>query len=159
MNQNSNCTQCKNPNPTEVYKHLPGYVKLLCSINDLISTVTGTGSYVKSVSPTIDDLQITKSSVTQLTSATTPVTVNTSAGTITTVSQTLASNGIVNFTVNNSKAKSNSAIFLSLDESLNTTGQPVVRVQTKADGSFVVSIHNHGGSALNNILKIDFLIV
>lgn len=159
MNQNSNCTQCKNPNPTEVYKHLPGYIKLLCSIDTLLSSITGTGSFVKSVSPVIDNLQITKSSVTQLTNATTPVSINTSAGTITTVSQTLASNGTLSFTVNNSKAKANSVIQLSLDESLNTTGQPVIRHKTKADGSFVITIHNHGASALNNILKIDFLIV
>lgn len=35
----SDCPQCNNPNPTDIYKHLPGFVKLLCKIEKEMATV------------------------------------------------------------------------------------------------------------------------
>lgn len=60
-NQNQDCAMCCNPTPTEVYKHLPGFVKLLCELDKnsslyapkLNPTFTGNRVVINSVTPTI----------------------------------------------------------------------------------------------------------
>lgn len=185
-NQNQDCAMCCNPTPTEVYRHLPGFIKLLCNLNDdfvglstslstsaglkaLVSDETGSGALVFATSPTLvtpilgtasaTGVTITKANVTQATSATTAVTANGYAGVITTVSETLAGGANLTFTFNNNKIVAGSVIQITLDESLNTAGQPVVRIGVPVNGSVPIYIHNHGTNALNNVLKIHYLVV
>ena len=177
-NENSNCATCCNPNPTQVYKHLPGFVKLLCGLSEslassaglkaLIGDETGSGALVFATSPTLvtpvlgeataTGVTLNKANTTQATSATTAVTANGYAGVITTVSQTLAGSGNLTFTFNNNKIVAGSVIQLTLDESANTAGQPVIRLGVPVNGSVPLYIHNHGTNALNNVLKIHYTV-
>lgn len=176
-NQNQDCAMCCNPTPTEVYKHLPGFIKLLCNLNDDFTTLftsattfTGTGNVlVKATSPTLitpilgtasaTGIVLTKANVTQATSATTAVTANGYAGVITTVSETLAGGANLTFTFNNNKIVAGSVIQVTLDESLNTAGQPVVRIGVPVNGSVPLYLHNHGTNALNNVLRIHYTVL
>lgn len=177
-NENSNCAMCCNPNPTQVYKHLPGFVRLLCSLSEslassaglkaLIGDETGSGALVFATSPTLvtpvlgeataTGVKLNKANVTQAISATTAVTANGYAGVITTVSQTLAGGANLTFTFNNNKIVAGSVIQLTLDESANTAGQPVIRLGVPVNGSVPLYIHNHGTNALNNVLKIHYTV-
>lgn len=98
--------------------------------------------------------------VTQLTSITTAVTVNAHNGVITTVSSTLAANARTSFTVNNDKVDSASKILVSVEYDEAATGIPVVGVSDITLGSFKVVLSNGAGSAaLNNIVKVHFIIL
>lgn len=186
-NQNSNCAMCCNPTPTEVYKHLPGFVKLLCQddikltnllislstsagVRGLVSDETGTGVLVFNTSPTLvtpvlgaataSSVTLTKTNAIQSTSTTTGVTVNGSAGVISTFTSTLAAGAAVTFTVSNSAVTANSVILLTEDDSAITSGTASIRIGTVSNGSFVIKVMNtHATQALNNILKIHYLVV
>tara|TARA_R110000868_G_scaffold172688_3_gene408626 strand:- start:290 stop:763 length:474 start_codon:yes stop_codon:yes gene_type:complete len=98
--------------------------------------------------------------VTQGTSITTAVTVNALNGVITTVSSTVAANAKSFFTVNNSNVVAGSKILVSVEYDEAATGIPVVGVSDIATGSFKVVLSNGAGAAaLNNVVKIHFLIV
>ena len=185
-NQNQDCAMCCNPTPTEVYKHLPGFVKLLCQddvkltnlltslsssagLRALIPDETGTGALVFGTSPTLvtpvlgaataTSVTLTKANVTQGTSTTTAVVANGAAGVITTFTQTLAANTSVSFTVNNSAVTATSVIQLTIDDN-GSTGNAIAKVSTVAAGSFVVKIYNaHPATALNAAVKVHFTVV
>jgi hypothetical protein len=98
--------------------------------------------------------------VTQLTSITTAVTVNALNGVITTVSSTLAANARTSFTVNNALVAAGSRILVSVEYDEAATGIPVVGVADIAAGSFKVVLSNGAGSAaLNNIVKVHYIIL
>ena len=149
-NNNQDCAMCCNPTPTEVYKHLPGFVKLLCNISTQLGGRFSTNG----------DIELKKGSVTQITSPTTAVTANASAGVITTVSETLAAGASVLFTVNDSFVLATSVVSLTLDDSAITTGVAVVRLAGVTAGSFVIKVTNtHATQALNNVLKIHYVVL
>lgn len=97
--------------------------------------------------------------VTQLTSITTAVTLDTLNGVITTVSSTLAANANTFFTVNNSNVTTASRIIVSAQYDEAATGIVVLSVSDIAAGSFKVVISNGGNAALNNVVKIHFMII
>jgi hypothetical protein len=97
--------------------------------------------------------------VTQGTSIITAVTVNALNGVITTVSATVAANAKSFFTVNNSNVVAGSKILVSVQYDEAATGIPVVGVSDIATGSFKIVLSNGGNAALNNVVKIHFLII
>jgi len=98
--------------------------------------------------------------VTQGTSITTAVTVNALNGVITTVSSTLAANARTSFTVNNPLVAAGSRILVSVEYDEAATGIPVVGVSDIAAGSFKVVLSNGAGvAALNNVVKVHYLII
>ena len=98
--------------------------------------------------------------VTQGTSITTAVTANALNGVITTVSSTLAANAKAFFTVNNALVVAGSRIIVSAQYDEAATGIPVVGVADIATGSFKVVLSNGAGvAALNNIVKVHYLII
>ena len=97
--------------------------------------------------------------VTQITSATTAVTVNAHVGIITTVSQTLASNTEATFTVNNSKVTANSKIFLQVQYAAASTGIASAHVSSISAGKFDIDILNSGSVAMNDIVKVHYMII
>jgi len=97
--------------------------------------------------------------VTQLTSITTAVTLNTFNGIITSVSSTLAANAKTFFTVNNSNVTSTSRIIVSADYDEAATGIVVLGVSDIAAGTFKVVISNGGNAALNNVVKVHFMVI
>jgi len=97
--------------------------------------------------------------VTQLTSITTAVTLNTFNGIITSVSSTLAANAKTFFTVNNSNVTSTSRIIVSAEYDEAATGVVVLGVSDIAAGTFKVVISNGGNAALNNVVKVHFMII
>ena len=97
--------------------------------------------------------------VTQGTSITTAVTTNTLNGVITTVSSTLAANAKTFFTVNNTNVVAGSRILVSVEYDEAATGIPVVGVSDIATGSFKIVLSNGGNAALNNVVKVHFLIL
>jgi hypothetical protein len=97
--------------------------------------------------------------VTQLTSISTAVTLNTFNGVITTVSSTLAANAKTFFTVNNSNVTTASRIIVSAEYDEAATGIVVLGVSDIAASSFKVVISNGGNAALNNVVKVHFMII
>lgn len=98
--------------------------------------------------------------VTQDTSITTGVTVNALNGVITTVSSTLAANTKASFIVTNSNVLAGSKLLVSVEYDEAATGIPVVGVADIAAGSFKVVLSNGAGvDALNNVVKIHYLII
>jgi hypothetical protein len=97
--------------------------------------------------------------VTQLTSITTAVTLNTFNGVITTVSSTLAANAKTFFTVNNSNVTTTSRIIVSAQYDEAATGIVVLGVSDIAAGTFKVVVSNGGNAALNNVVKVHFIII
>jgi len=98
--------------------------------------------------------------VTQGTSITTGVTVNALNGIITTVSSTLAANARTSFTVTNPNVLAGSKILVSVQYDEAATGIPVVGVSDIAAGSFKVVLSNGAGTdALNNVVKVHYLII
>tara|TARA_R110002126_G_scaffold15306_6_gene62999 strand:+ start:1527 stop:2000 length:474 start_codon:yes stop_codon:yes gene_type:complete len=98
--------------------------------------------------------------VTQGTSITTGVTVNALNGIITTVSSTLAANARTSFTVTNPNVVAGSKILVSVQYDEAATGIPVVGVSDIAAGSFKVVLSNGAGvDALNNVVKVHYLII
>jgi len=97
--------------------------------------------------------------VTQITSITTAVTVNALNGIITTVSSTLAANLKTFFTVTNPNVLAGSKILVSVQYDEAATGIPVVGVSDIAAGSFKVVLSNGGSAALNNVVKVHYLII
>jgi hypothetical protein len=98
--------------------------------------------------------------VTQDTSITTGVTVNALNGVITTVSSTLAADTKASFIVTNSNVLAGSKILVSVEYDEAATGIPVVGVADIAAGSFKVVLSNGAGvDALNNVVKVHYLII
>jgi hypothetical protein len=98
--------------------------------------------------------------VTQSTSITTAVTVDALNGVITTVSSTLAANAKTFFTVNNALVNTGSRILVSVEYDEAATGIPVVGVSDITTGSFKVVLSNGAGvAALNNVVKVHYLII
>ena len=175
-NQNQNCAMCCNPTPTEVYKHLPGFVKLLCNLNDeFISfkdsfTYTGTGNIVKQTSPTLitpvlgtasaTGITITKVNGQQTTSLTTAIVANGYAGVLQTIAPSVASGASVLIPVTNNKVLTSSAIKLQLEYPDSGTGIPHVAISSVANGSFVIKVTNlHATNAINTVMKFHYSIV
>jgi len=100
-----------------------------------------------------------KGTVTQLTSITTTVTLNTFNGVITSVSSTLAANAKTYFTVINSNVTSTSRIIVSAEYDKAATGIVVLGVSDIAAGAFRVVISNGGNAALNNVVKVHFMVI
>ena len=167
---------CCNPTPTEVYKHLPGFVKLLCSWDKSLTatlganpTSSGTGAIVRQNSPTLvtptlgsatgTSLVITKANAVQTGTASSGVTANGAAGVITTVSETLVSGASATFTVSDSFVTATSVIQLTLDDSANTTGVAKVTLGGVSAGQYIVKVANtHATQALNGVLKLHYLV-
>ena len=103
---------------------------------------------------------IGKSTVTQITSATTPVTINAAAGSITTVSQTLGPGVSLTFTVNNSAVSTGNIVIANVkDYGGGTSTFPYVYVNNITNGSFdIVLINLSLILALSNTVTIDFVI-
>lgn len=97
--------------------------------------------------------------VTQGTSITTAVTVSALNGVITTVSSTLAANAKTFFTVNNTLVGTGSRILVSVEYSNTAIGIPVACVTDIAAGSFRVVISNGGSAALDQVVKVHYLII
>ena len=97
--------------------------------------------------------------VTQITSITTAVTVNALNGIVTTVSSILAANAKTFFTVTNPNVLAGSKILVSVQYDEVATGIPVVGVSDIAAGSFKVVLSNGGSAALNNVVKVHYLII
>ena len=98
--------------------------------------------------------------VTQLTSITTAVTVNALNGVITTVSSTLAADTKTSFTVNNDLVVAGSRILVSVQYDEAANGIAVVGVADITTGSFKVVLSNsYGTAALNNVVKIHYIIL
>lgn len=97
--------------------------------------------------------------VTQLTSISTPVTLNTLNGVITTVSSTLAANAKTNFIVNNSNVTASSVILVSVQYDEAATGIAIANVSDITTGEFKVVLSNGGNAALNNVVKVHFIIL
>ena len=97
--------------------------------------------------------------ITQLTSITTAVTVNSHNGIITTVSSTLAANAKTSFTVLNDKVTADSKVLLTVQYGGAAAGIPSLILGTVQAGSFGVTIGNGGNAALNNVVKIHFMIL
>ena len=98
--------------------------------------------------------------VTQDTSITTGVTVNALNGVITTVSSTLGPNNKASFTVTNPNVLAGSKILVSVEYDEAATGIPVVGVADIAAGTFKVVLSNGAGvDALNNVVKVHYLII
>ena len=98
-------------------------------------------------------------SVTQLTSITTAVTLNSYNGIITTVSSTLAANAKTSFTVLNDKVTANSKVLLTVQYGGAAAGIPSLILGTVQAGSFGVTIGNGGNAALNNVVRIHFMVI
>ena len=98
-------------------------------------------------------------SVTQLTSITTAVTVNSHNGIITTVSSTLAANAKTSFTVFNDKVTADSKVLLTVQYGGAATGIPSLILGIVQAGSFGVTIGNGGNAALNQAVRIHFMII
>ena len=98
-------------------------------------------------------------SVTQLTSITTAVTLNSYNGIITTVSSTLAANAKTSFTVFNDKVTADSKVLLTVQYGGAAAGIPSLILGTVQAGSFGVTIGNGGNAALNNVVRIHFMIL
>lgn len=168
--ENSDCAMCCNPNPTQVYKHLPGFVKLLCSISSTLGldfTVTGTGKVVKATSPTLvtpvlgeataTGITLTKSSVTQTTSITTAIVSNAYAGVLTTVTPNIAAGSSVLIPVTNSKVTTTSVIKLSLEYPNSGAGIPHIAISSVSNGSFVIKVTNiHATNAIATAIKFHY---
>lgn len=98
--------------------------------------------------------------VTQDTSITTGVTVNALNGVITTVSSTLAADTKASFIVTNSNVLAGSKLLVSVEYDEAATGIPVVGVADITAGSFKVVLSNGAGvDALNNVVKVHYLII
>ena len=98
--------------------------------------------------------------VTKLTSITTAVTVNALNGVITTVSSTLAADTKTSFTVNNDLVVAGSRILVSVQYDEAANGIAVVGVADITTGSFKVVLSNsYGTAALNNVVKIHYIIL
>ena len=98
--------------------------------------------------------------VTQDTSITTGVTVNALNGVITTVSSTLAADTKASFIVTNPNVLAGSKLLVSVEYDEAATGIPVVGVADIAAGSFKVVLSNGAGvDALNNVVKVHYLII
>jgi len=97
--------------------------------------------------------------VTQGTNITTDVTVDALNGIITTVSSTLAANAKTSFTVNNPNVKATSKVLVSLQYANTAAGIPVVGVANVTDGKFGILLANGGNAALNDVVKIHYLVI
>lgn len=179
-NENSNCAMCCNPNPTQVYKHLPGFVKLLCSLSEslassaglkaLIGDETGSGALVFATSPTLvtpvlgtasaTGITITKVNGQQTTSLTTAIVANGYAGVLQTIAPSIASGASVLIPVTNNKVLTSSTIKLTLEYPDSGTGIPHVVISSVANGSFVIKVTNlHASNTINTVMKFHYSIV
>ena len=101
-----------------------------------------------------------KGTVTQATNLETDVTLNNYSGVITTVSSTLGATLDKDFDLINSKITADSRILLSVVYPTAKTGWPQVRLGRVVDGVCTIQVTNlHGSAALNDALKIHFMIL
>ena len=97
--------------------------------------------------------------VTQLTSISTAVTLNTFNGVITTVSSTLAGGTKTSLNIFNDKVTQTSRVLVSVQYPGAAAGIPVVSTGTVGSGFFSVTIGNAASAALNNVLRIHFMVI
>ena len=121
-------------------------------------TFSGSGSFGyinKRVNPLV--------SVTQITSATTGVTLNSESGVITGITQTLAADALISFTLTNSYIKAGSLVAVSVvgysGTYDGTAGFPCVSVGSVADGSCVIKLFNPDAASLVGIVTFAFQVI
>ena len=127
------------------------------SITDGVVDLDGSGNISNVLSMLANDVLITKSTVTQITSDSTAVTINYSAGVITTYSLALTEDESTSFTVNSTYCNSDSVVLVTVANHQGN-GLPAVRVGTIANGSFVITITNISDTTMNAVIKIGFVI-
>jgi len=103
------------------------------------------------------DLISDKGTITQGTSIATGVTLSVLNGIVTTVSSTLAADASASFTITNTKATTASNIQLT-PEYAGSQGVVAATVTSKSAGSFIVKLTNIGTQALNDVIKLQFLV-
>ena len=96
--------------------------------------------------------------VTQITSKTTAVKVNAFNGRITTVALTDTADTGFDFVVNNTKVHANSNVQLTVLYA-GSTGTPISRIVSQAEGTFTVRISNVGTAVLNAACSLNFGVV
>lgn len=105
------------------------------------------------------DLDYTKGTVTQGTSATTAVTVNAAAGVIRSFAVTTAAGSSFTFTVNNSKVATDSVILLNTSNAGTGLAHATLTAAPSA-GSFSVKISNiHASAAFNSVINLHFAVL
>lgn len=98
--------------------------------------------------------------VTQITSITTGVTLSKPTGQITTVVSTLAAGVDASFTVTNTCVEAGDTIVINTKSYAGTAdGIPICKIQSVADGSFIVNVHNQGAVALDALIVMSFAII
>lgn len=108
----------------------------------------------------LNGITLAKSTVSQLTSATTSVSIHSPAGIISTVSSTLATNGSALFAVSNACVEADSIVLANIVNYSGTQGAPIVRVQGITRGSFSLSLRNvSDADALNGVVKVGFSVL
>jgi hypothetical protein len=104
----------------------------------------------------------TNAVVTQITSATTGVAINGNSGVITTVSLTNAAGVATKFTVTNPAVNANSTVLVGVVNyagAYSTNGIPIATVNNVVAGAFDVNVINaHSANALNNVVKVGFMV-
>lgn len=109
---------------------------------------------------TINELSISKSSITQGTAITSGVTINTPAGFISTVSSTLVTHGSVSFAVTNGYVDASSLVLANVVNYAGTNGTPSVIVEDVTQGSFNITLRNsHVNNPLNGVVKIGYTVL
>lgn len=96
--------------------------------------------------------------VTQLTDKSTAVTLNKLVGQIVTHNESMGSNAIKLFTVNNSLVGANDVVVVHR-ASGGTAGEYGIGVDSVAAGSFVVRLYNNGGGPLAEALTLNFAVI
>lgn len=118
-----------------------------------------TNSLVVKNNTVLDDISLTKSTITQGTSTTTGVSINSPAGFIYTFTTgTIATSGSAAFTVTNSVVSAESIVFTSI---ANYTGSatPQARITSVTQGSFGIKITNlDATNAIAGSLKLAYTI-
>ena len=106
----------------------------------------------------LGEVNVSKTNVTQVTSITTGVTVNANSGWILTVSATTAQHASSVFTVTNDRVVAGSTVLVNVNTN-NGAGTALVTVDNIAAGSFDVVLTNVAAAALDNTIRIGFLVV
>ena len=102
-------------------------------------------------------------SVTQITDATTAVVLNGSFGVIVGITQTLAADAMISFTLTNSYIQAGSVVLVNVvgySGTYNgTAGFPVVSVGTVANGSCLIQLFNPDAASLVGIVTFAFQVI
>lgn len=105
--------------------------------------------------------EVTKGTVTQITSTSTGVTVNASAGVITCVASTLAADAAEAFLVTNSNVSATSVVLANVVMYTGTQATAVISVFVNftAEGMFNVVVSNGSGAVLDGVVSVGFVVI